>query len=96
MERSVVEMVQAYQGYFQADGRFISDSFSGQIPTGKMAIVNILDVDLIENKTRSQQQLEAFDKFVTGIRSINDEPLTDDDFIALESNRVNFTRELDL
>jgi hypothetical protein len=91
--------VQAYQGYFREDGRFIPDSLLVKIPTNKRAIVNILDVEVVETKSRSQQQLEALDRFVDEIKSLDEqgiEPLTDEDFSALENNRVTFNRSLDL
>jgi hypothetical protein len=34
--------LQAYQGYFQADGRFVPDNLLVKIPTNKRVIVNIL------------------------------------------------------
>lgn len=52
-------MIQTYQGYFQEDGRFISDSLSIQIPTRRRAIVNILDDEVAAiSKTDSQQLKE--------------------------------------
>ena len=40
--------VQAFQGYFLADGRFVTDSPRVSLPTMRRAIVNILTEDIIE------------------------------------------------
>ena len=39
----MMEMIQTYQGYFGEDGRFIQDGLLAKLPTGRRAIVNILD-----------------------------------------------------
>jgi hypothetical protein len=40
--------------------------------------------------------LEAFDKFISAISSITDEPLNDQDFAELENNRADFSRVVSL
>ena len=85
-------MVQAYQGYFQ-NGRFISPEVI--IPDNVEAYVMITGRQFT-SKTKAQRQLEAFDKFVSAVRSVGDEPLTDDDFAELENNRACFDREVAL
>jgi len=50
------------------------------------------DRELQPHKTKSQRQLDAFNKFVIAVNSITDEALTDDDFIELENNRADFGR----
>ena len=47
-------------------------------------------------KTKSVQQLEAFDRFVSAVRSADSEPLTETDFVQLETNRASFSREVSL
>jgi uncharacterized protein with von Willebrand factor type A (vWA) domain len=84
-------MVQAYQGYFQSDGRFISDNVSIKIPTMRRVIVNVLDDEIIENKSQSQRK--AFDKFVKAISKC--EPLgTDFDEAMKEGVHVGGELEL--
>jgi hypothetical protein len=87
-------MMQTYQGYFQK-GRFISPELV-EIPDNIEVFVMVTGRELPQPKTKAQKQLEAFDKFVSAIRSIKDEPLTDDDFAELENNRANFNREVAL
>ena len=41
---------------------------------------------------RSQQQLLAMKRFVSNVQAMNDEPVTEEDFAALETNRVNTLR----
>lgn len=41
--------VQTYQGYFQADGRFVSDSLLVQFPLGRRTIINVLDDEVEAN-----------------------------------------------
>ena len=62
----------------------------------KTIIGMLIDETPLPSKTKAQRQLEAFDKFVSAIRSIDDEPLTDEDFAELENNRANFNREMAL
>ena len=87
-------MVQAYQGYFQK-GQFISPEAT-KIPDNVEAFVMITGRRFPFPKTKAERQLEAFDKFVAAVRSIDDEPLLDEDFTELENNRVNFIREITL
>ena len=87
-------MIQTLQGYFQ-DGQFIS-SESAEISDYAEVFVIVTGRKLQPTKTKSQQQVEAFDKFVSVIKSIDDEPLTDEDFFELENNRVKFNRDFAL
>jgi hypothetical protein len=85
---------QTYQGYFQ-DGRFVSpDSVS--IPDNSLVMVTVVDDQLPVFKTRGQQQVEALDQFILSIKAIDNEPLTEDDYAALENNRANLSREISL
>jgi hypothetical protein len=83
-------MVKALQGYFRS-GRFIS-SEPAEIPDNVEVYVMITDRELQHPISKSERQLEAFNKFVTAIRSIKDEPLTNEDFCELENNRADFGR----
>jgi len=47
----------------------------------------------VDTVNPSQQQLEAFERFISALKEIDNEPLTDEDFAELENNRVNFTLE---
>ncbi len=87
-------MIQTYQGYFQADGRFIPDSRLAQIPIMRRAIVNVFDEEISE-KPDSQKQREALIKFSAGLSKISDEPL-DETFDAVINERFNIGREMDL
>ena len=81
-------MLQAYQGYFQK-GRFISPDIV-DIPENTEVIITVVGNTALSIPSRSQQQLEAMERFVANLRKIDNEPLTDEDFAALENNRVNF------
>ena len=83
-------MLKALQGYFRS-GRFVS-SEPVEIPDNVEVFVMITDRELQPHKTKSQRQLDAFNKFVTAINSIADETLTDNDFSELESNHADFGR----
>ena len=89
-------MLQTYQGYFQ-DGRFVSHE-AVVIPENTRVIITVVGNELppVNTISRSQQQLEALERFITAVRAIDDEPLTDEDFAELENNRVNFKREIEL
>jgi hypothetical protein len=88
-------MIQTYQGYFKEDGRFIPDSLLVNLPARRRAIVNILEEEVVEKKTKSQKQLEALDRLLVGLAAIDDEPF-DEEFDAIINQGVNFSRELDL
>ena len=45
---------------------------------------------------RSHQQMLAMKQFIATIKAIDDEPITEEDFIALETNRVKIDREINL
>ena len=89
-------MLQTYQGYFQ-EGKFISPE-GINIPENITVLITVVGNELppIDIVSRSQQQLEALEQFITAIKAIDNEPLSDEDFAELENNRVNFTREIDL
>ena len=86
-----MQMVQTYQGYFQ-EGQFISQELA-VIPDNMEVYVMVTGRKYLSPKTKAQRQLEAFDKFVSAIESIDDESLTDEDFAELENNRASFNRE---
>ena len=89
-------MVQTFQGYFQEDGRFISDNLLSQIPVMRKAIVNILvDEPIAEIKTDSQKQKEALQCLYDGLKEIDDEPF-DEEFDAIIKQGFTIGKELDL
>ena len=49
-----------------------------------------------DTPNRARQQMEAFNKFIDAINTIEDEPITDDDITILANNRVHFRRDLSL
>jgi len=63
-----------------------------EIPDNVEVFLMITDREVHLPKSRSQKQLDAFNRFVSAIHAINDEPLTDADFVELESNRANLGR----
>ena len=89
--KGAIRMVQTYQGYFQ-EGQFISQELAA-IPDNMEVYVMVTGRKYLPSKTKAQRQLEAFDRFVSAVESIDDEPLTDEDFAELENNRASFNRE---
>ena len=85
---------QTYQGYFQG-GRFVSPD-SVAIPDNSFVMVTVVDDRLPFIKTKGQRQVEALDQFISRIKAVDHEPLTEDDYIALENNRTNLSREISL
>jgi hypothetical protein len=81
-------MIQAYQGYFK-DGSFVSYE-PVTIPENVEVYVMITEKELPSDKSISQRQREAMNKFVAANNAIDDEPLTEEFFHALENNRVSF------
>jgi len=66
-------MLRTLQGYFRS-GRFVS-SEPAEIPDNVEVYVMITDRELQPQKTRSQRQLEALNKFIDSVNSIVDESL---------------------
>jgi hypothetical protein len=94
--KDVMKLIQTYQGYFQEDGRFVSENLAIQIPTKRRAIVNILVDEIIEDKTTaSEKQKHALQCLYSGLGMINDEYF-DEEFDAIMSQRFNIVRDLDL
>lgn len=60
-------------------------------------------IDTVSNLRNSRpsmptplQQREALERFMAAVDARDDEPLNEDDYSALENNRVEFNREIDL
>jgi len=87
-------MVRALQGYFKG-GKFIS-SEQAEIPEEVEVYVMITDREVNRSDAKAQRQLAALDKFVDAISSSAAEPLSDNDFLELENNRVDFNRAVSL
>jgi hypothetical protein len=94
-KRSVMEVIQTYQGYFQEDGRFIPDSLLAKLPTRRRAIVNILEDEIVEKNTISKE--EIFRQLFAEAGKAEDN-LTDEDWAELEDSRsrTNLGRVVDL
>ena len=63
-------MLQAYQGYFQEDVKFVADNVILKIPPNKRIIINILD-ETVDMETEQNEQ-EIFERIkmlesITGI-----------------------------
>ena len=87
-------MLQTYQGYFR-EGRFISPELA-IIPNDVKVHVTIIGDISSPIKTLAQKQNEGLKRFFATIDAINDEPITDDDLVDFEKNRVKFNREFSL
>ena len=87
-------MIQAYQGYFQNE-RFIPLE-DVTIPENVEVYVMITGKAIPPIKTEAQRQRQAFENFFSGLTSIDDEPITDENIEWFNNNRVNFRREIDL
>jgi len=51
-------MIQAYQGYFEEDGRFIANNTVVKIPVKRRVIINILDDEVNDAKVDSEKEIE--------------------------------------
>jgi len=87
--------MQAYEGYFQEDGRFISNNMIVKLPIRRQVIVNVLDNEIIgKAKTESQRQKEALSDLYKGLSLINGESF-DEEFDAIMEQGFTL-RELDI
>ena len=86
--------MQAYEGYFE-NGQFYATGNIIRIQGRKRAIINILEDEVIETKTKSQKQGEALEKFFADVKEIDDEPL-DEEFFAIINSGVRIDSGVDL
>jgi hypothetical protein len=86
--------MQAYEGYFE-NGKFYTAGRALRIPERRRAIINILDDEIIEIKTKSQRQSEAFEKFIAANKDITDEPF-DEEWDEIMSQGINIGSGVDL
>jgi hypothetical protein len=84
-------MVQTYQGYFQ-EGRFVSQQ-TKSIPDHVEVYVLVTDKTIPANKTKAQEQREAFESFFQAIS--NTEPLGEE-FDEIISQGINIKEELEV
>ena len=75
-------MVQAYKGYFQDNGQFVSESVMTKIPINRQVII-LWDDEPAEDKKLNQTQRETAQNFLTAIQKIRKE-LTAEDNAALD------------
>jgi len=86
--------MQAYEGYFE-NGNFHTAGRIIRIPERRRAIINILEDEVIETKTKSQRQGEALEQFFADIKEIDDEPL-DEEFFAIINSGTGIDSGVDL
>ena len=62
----MIIMIKTYYGYFQEDGCFITDGIMVKLPTKKLAIVNVLESEVVDNPytAHSQSKLVAIKKII--------------------------------
>ena len=81
-------MIQAYQGYFESDGRFVADSPSVKLPTMRRAVVNIFYNEPIESTTPLRQQRAArLRKVIQDAHAVENDGMTDADWDELTTIR---------
>jgi hypothetical protein len=82
------------------DGQILLDTPHPAIDESRVQVIFLNEEtkknSLFPEKTITQIQNEAFERFFTAIDEIDDEPITDMDLAKFMRNRVNFIRKLDL
>ena len=87
-ERGDMEMLQAYQGYFDK-GRFVSPE-AAAIPDKARVIVTLLNDEVFTSvKTRAQQQLDAIKSFISD--NSGEDELSADDYAELQNGKYRWT-----
>jgi len=85
-------MAQTYQGYFQEDGRFVSDNdILVALPIKRRAIVVIFDDEI--KITKAQKQRKAFEEFNRAVSQA--EPLGSE-FDEIINQGINLPKEMNL
>ncbi|MCL2278342.1 MAG: hypothetical protein FWC20_02915 [Oscillospiraceae bacterium] len=97
-------MIQTYQGYFVDDGQFIADGTSVRLPTGRRAIINILEEEIADSDvalvdSAREQRIEAIQEILAAAGAAEDE-LTEEDWEEFKNLRTltnaGLSRTLDL
>jgi len=88
-------MIQTYQGYFQADGRFVADNSLVEVPAMRRAIVNILDDEIVDVNTANRQKRITFEKMFADAEKA-ESALTEEEWVEFENLRsqTDLTREV--
>jgi len=81
-------MIQAYQGYFQEDGRFIADNLMVKIPINRRVIVNVLDDEAINTETTQTAVENEINKRLKMVQSITGIIPSDIDVDAIRAERI--------
>jgi len=100
MKGAIMEMLQAYQGYIQVDGRFVADNPSVKLPTQRKVIITILEDEYVRPaNTDRQHKVSWFRKIMQEVSAAENE-LTDADWDELENIRkdtnAGMSRTVDL
>lgn|GEM_PF-1540842 len=74
----------------------IPERYRGQTSTNVEVTLVSMEKPRFRKETIAQKQHEAFERFFAAIDAIDDEPITEEDFLNFNKNRVNFIRELNL
>jgi hypothetical protein len=80
-------MTQTFYGYFQEDGRFISDGLLIMMPPRRQAIVNILDEEAVQSKVDCIENMSIIKKVLENALAAEDSVLTDSDWTEMADLR---------
>ena len=81
-----MDVIQAYQGYFREEVRFVADNSVVRIPAKKRVIVNVLDDEIVDDaKTVDKAEIE---KRLEMVKSITGIIPPDVDLDAMRAERI--------
>ena len=63
-------MLQAYQGHFKEDGRFIANNAVVKIPPNRLVIINVLDETIATETMQEEDEIDMRLKMVESITGI--------------------------
>ena len=78
-------MIQAYQGYFLEDGRFVTNNAVVKIPPNRLVIINVLE-EIIATKTTPRE--DAIAKRLKMVESITGIISPEVDVDAIRAERI--------
>ena len=81
-------MIQAYQGHFQEDGKFIANNRIIKIPVNRRVIVNILEDEISNAETAETVDKKEIEKRLKMVKSITGIIPPDVDVDALRAERI--------
>jgi len=88
-------MLQTYEGKL-IDGRIVFPNDVLMPNEDGIRVIVTFDFQSTKAVTREERQLEALKTFITNNEKITNEPITENELLDFDNNRIEFRKEMDL